>query len=209
MTKIKLCGLMRPEDAEAANELKPDFAGLVFWERSRRFVDRDQAKLLRQILDPSIPVVGVFVDQPMDRILELLNQDILQMAQLHGHESEEELNYLKVRSGRPVIRAVKVRSEKDLLFARHSAADYILLDNGTGTGETFDWTLMDDRLARPIFLAGGLNEENVKDAICRYHPYAVDVSSGIETEGRKDPEKMKRFVRAVREADEKCRRIQR
>jgi len=209
MTKIKLCGLMRPEDAEAANELKPDFAGLVFWERSRRFVDRDQAKLLRQILDPSIPVVGVFVDQPMDRILELLDQDILQMAQLHGHESEEELNYLKVRSGRPVIRAVKVRSEKDLLFARHSAADYILLDNGTGTGETFDWTLMDDRLARPIFLAGGLNEENVKDAICRYHPYAVDVSSGIETEGRKDPEKMKRFVRAVREADEKCRRIQR
>lgn len=209
MTKIKLCGLMRPEDAEAANELKPDFAGLVFWERSRRFVDQDQAKLLRQILDPSIPVVGVFVDQPMDRILELLNQDILQMAQLHGHESEEELNYLKVRSGRPVIRAVKVRSEKDLLFARHSAADYILLDNGTGTGETFDWTLMDDRLARPIFLAGGLNEENVKDAICRYHPYAVDVSSGIETEGRKDPEKMKRFVRAVREADEKCRRIQR
>ena len=209
MTKIKLCGLMRPEDAEAANELKPDFAGLVFWERSRRFVDQDQAKLLRQILDPSIPVVGVFVDQPMDRILELLNQDILQMAQLHGHESEEELNYLKVRSGRPVIRAVKVRSEKDLLFARHSAADYILLDNGTGTGETFDWTLMDDRLARPIFLAGGLNEENVKDAICRYHPYAVDVSSGIETEGRKDPEKMKRFVRAVREADEKCRRIHR
>ena len=209
MTKIKLCGLMRPEDAEAANELKPDFAGLVFWERSRRFVDRDQAKLLRQILEPSIPVVGVFVDQPMDRILELLDQDILQMAQLHGHESEEELNYLKVRSGRPVIRAVKVRSEKDLLFARHSAADYILLDNGTGTGETFDWTLMDDRLARPIFLAGGLNEENVKDAICRYHPYAVDVSSGIETEGRKDPEKMKRFVRAVREADEKCRRIQR
>lgn len=209
MTKIKLCGLMRPEDAEAANELKPDFAGLVFWERSRRFVDQDQAKLLRQILEPSIPVVGVFVDQPMDRILELLDQDILQMAQLHGHESEEELNYLKVRSGRPVIRAVKVRSEKDLLFARHSAADYILLDNGTGTGETFDWTLMDDRLARPIFLAGGLNEENVKDAICRYHPYAVDVSSGIETEGRKDPEKMKRFVRAVREADEKCRRIQR
>ena len=209
MTKIKLCGLMRPEDAEAANELKPDFAGLVFWERSRRFVDRDQAKLLRQILDPSIPVVGVFVDQPMDRILELLDQDILQMAQLHGHESEEELNYLKVRSGRPVIRAVKVRSEKDLLFARHSAADYILLDNGTGTGETFDWTLMDDRLARPIFLAGGLNEENVKDAICRYHPYAVDVSSGIETEGRKDPKKMTRFVRAVREADEKCRRIQR
>ncbi len=209
MTKIKLCGLMRPEDAEAANELKPDFAGLVFWERSRRFVDQDQAKLLRQILDPSIPVVGVFVDQPMDRILELLDQDILQMAQLHGHESEEELNYLKVRSGRPVIRAVKVRSEKDLLFARHSAADYILLDNGTGTGETFDWTLMDDRLARPIFLAGGLNEENVKDAICRYRPYAVDVSSGIETEGRKDPEKMKRFVRAVREADEKCRRIQR
>ena len=209
MTKIKLCGLMRPEDAEAANELKPDFAGLVFWERSRRFVDQDQAKLLRQILDPSIPVVGVFVDQPMDRILELLDQDILQMAQLHGHESEEELNYLKVRSGRPVIRAVKVRSEKDLLFARHSAADYILLDNGTGTGETFDWTLMDDRLARPIFLAGGLNEENVKDAICRYRPYAVDVSSGIETEGRKDPKKMKRFVRAVREADEKCRRIQR
>lgn len=209
MTKIKLCGLMRPEDAEAANELKPDFAGLVFWERSRRFVDQDQAKLLRQILDPSIPVVGVFVDQPMDRILELLDQDILQMAQLHGHESEEELNYLKVRSGRPVIRAVKVRSEKDLLFARHSAADYILLDNGTGTGETFDWTLMDDRLARPIFLAGGLNEENVKDAICRYRPYAVDVSPGIETEGRKDPEKMKRFVRAVREADEKCRRIQR
>lgn len=209
MTRIKLCGLMRPEDAEAANELKPDFAGLVFWERSRRFVDQDQAKLLRQILDPSIPVVGVFVDQPMDRILELLDQDILQMAQLHGHESEEELNYLKVRSGRPVIRAVKVRSEKDLFFARHSAADYILLDNGTGTGETFDWTLMDDRLARPIFLAGGLNEENVKDAICRYRPYAVDVSSGIETEGRKDPEKMKRFVRAVREADEKCRRIQR
>lgn len=209
MTKIKLCGLMRPEDAEAANELKPDFAGLVFWERSRRFVDQDQAKLLRQILEPSIPAVGVFVDQPMDRILELLDQDILQMAQLHGHESEEELNYLKVRSGRPVIRAVKVRSEKDLLFARHSAADYILLDNGTGTGETFDWTLMDDRLARPIFLAGGLNEENVKDAICRYRPYAVDVSSGIETEGRKDPEKMKRFVRAVREADEKCRRIQR
>lgn len=209
MTKIKLCGLMRPEDAEAANEVKPDFAGLVFWERSRRCVDRNQAKRLRRILDPSISLVGVFVDQPLEVILPLLEQDILQMVQLHGHESEEELCFLKERSGRPVIRAVKVRNAEDFLFARNSAADYILLDNGAGTGETFDWTLMDDRLFRPFFLAGGLTEENVTDAVCRYRPYAVDVSSGIETRGQKDSEKIKRFVRAVREADERCRRIQR
>lgn len=201
MTKIKLCGLMHREDILAVNEVRPDFAGFVFYRKSRRYIPEDKAARLRQLLDPEVPAVGVFVNEDPERILHLLKQGIIQMAQLHGQEDEKYILTLKENTDAALIKAVKVRTPDDILLAENSSADGILLDNGAGTGETFDWTLMDRRISRPFFLAGGLDAGNVEDAVRRFHPYAVDVSSGIETDGKKDPEKIKRFVRAVLRAD--------
>lgn len=202
MTKIKLCGLSYPEDVAEANRLRPDMIGFVFWENSRRLVTEEQAKVLRELLDPEIPSVGVFVNEDPDHICELAEKRIIQLIQLHGCESESYVRKLKEKCGIPVIKAWKIRSVQDLREAERSPADYILLDNGYGTGEAFDWTLL-ETINRPFFLAGGLHSDNIREAIERYHPYGVDVSSGIETEGKKDPNKMELFVRAVHDADKR------
>lgn len=197
MPRIKLCGLRRPEDIAVANELHPDYVGFVFWPHSKRAVLPEKAKALRALLDPSIPSVGVFVDEDIEVVLHLLEEDIIQVAQLHGSETEEYIAQIKAQSEAPVIKALKIRKAEDIAKAEQCTADYVLLDNGYGTGETFDWTLIED-IHRPFFLAGGLTPDNVAEAIKTYAPFAVDVSSGIETDGAKDPAKMKQFVEAVR-----------
>lgn len=202
MTKIKLCGLTRPEDIQGANGLSPDYVGFVFAPRSRRYVPPEAAAALREQLRPGIAAVGVFVDASPEMVAGLLNCGVLDMAQLHGREDAAYLTALRDLTDKPLIQAFRIQTERDVLTAEHSQADYVLLDSGAGTGMTFDWNLL-QRIRRPYFLAGGLDAGNVGGAISALHPFAVDVSSGIESGGVKDYEKMRQFVRAVRGADGK------
>ena len=197
MTKIKLCGLSRPCDIETANRLRPEYIGFVFAPNSRRYVTPEQAAELKALLAPGIQAVGVFVNAPPETVAGLLNRGVIDLAQLHGTEDEAYLSRLRALTDKPVIQAFRIRSEEDCLTARRSSADYILLDSGAGTGKAFDWSLIRE-LGRPYFLAGGLGPENAAASVRLLRPYAVDVSSGIETDGKKDQQKMADFVSAVR-----------
>ena len=197
MTKIKLCGMMRPEDIQTAAALRPDYIGFVFAKKSRRYVTPEQAEKLKALLPEEIAAVGIFADEEPERVAQLLDAGIIDLAQLHGHEDEAYLAALRKRTDRPLIRAFQIRERKDLEEAEKSTADFLLLDAGAGSGETFDWTWLRD-FPRPFFLAGGLSPDNVEGALERVHPYGVDVSSGIETDGRKDPDKMKLFVEKIK-----------
>ena len=200
MTKVKFCGLTRECDIKAANELRPDFIGFVFWPKSKRAVTREQAAELKAELDPSIKAVGVFVDEDIDVVKALLNDDIIDIAQLHGHEDETYILKLKEATGKPIIKAFRAGAEGGFSEAQDCPADYVLLDAGMGDGVTFDWSLLKN-ITRPYFLAGGLYPENIGEAVRNLHPYAVDVSSGIETEGVKDNVKMVAFISAVRKEE--------
>lgn len=197
MTKIKICGLRREQDIRYANELMPDYIGFVFLKGKMRYVTFEEAAHLRSLLDPAIPAVGVFVNEPVENVIRLLRAGTIQIAQLHGQEDEAYAEELRRAGDHCIIRAFAVRSSEDIHRAFAFPADYPLLDNGKGTGETFDWSLF-EKQEKPFFLAGGLSPENVKEAVERFHPYAVDVSSGVETDGYKDYEKMKAFMDAVR-----------
>lgn len=197
MTKIKLCGLSRPCDIETANRLRPEYIGFVFAPNSKRYVAPEQAAELKALLAPGIQAVGVFVNAPPETVAGLLNRGVIDLAQLHGTEDEAYLSRLRALTDKPVIQAFRIRSEEDCLTARRSSADYILLDSGAGTGKAFDWSLIRE-LGRPYFLAGGLGPENAAASVRLLRPYAVDVSSGIETDGKKDQQKMADFVSAVR-----------
>ena len=200
MTRIKLCGLTRPCDIEWANTLTPDYIGFVFAQKSRRYVAPERASALRAGLDSGIRAVGVFVNEAPEAVAALLNGGVIDIAQLHGGEDADYIRALRKLTDRPLIQAFRVDSPADLERAMKSAADYVLLDNGPGgTGTAFDWSLL-KAFERPFFLAGGLGPENVAEAIKALHPFAVDVSSGIETDGVKDYAKMTAFVNAARDA---------
>ena len=201
MTRIKMCGLRRPEDIGAVNGLQPEYVGFVFFPGSKRYVTPEAARELKAGLAPGIQAVGVFVDEAPETVARLLEEGIIDLAQLHGHEDEAYLARLRKLTDRPLIRAFRIRSEEDALQAQASSADRILLDAGAGDGKTFDWSWL-RAVTRPYFLAGGLNPENVARAVRELKPYAVDVSSGIETDGFKDIVKMRAFVRAVRMENE-------
>ena len=194
MTKIKLCGLTRPEDIAAANTLEPDFVGFVFAPKSRRCVTAEQAKALRNHLLPSIQAVGVFVDEEPEQVAALLESETI------GREDEGYLERLRALTEKPIIQAFPIKTPKDLEQAQASSADNILLDSGAGIGIPFDWTLLKN-FRRPYFLAGGLGPDNVAQAIRTLHPWGVDVSSGIETGGVKDFHKMAAFAAAVRKEE--------
>ncbi len=200
MTKIKLCGLSRGADIQAANVLLPDYVGFVFAKKSRRYVAPEQARALKSELDTRICAVGVFVDTEPDEIARLLDEGVIDAAQLHGEQTPADVRALRESTGRPVIQAFRVSSRADVLRAEESPADWILLDHGAGgTGASFDWELAAD-VRRPFFLAGGLTPQNAAEAISRCRPFAVDTSSALETDGKKDPAKMAAFVAAVRGA---------
>ena len=200
MTKIKLCGLSRQQDIEAANRLKPDYIGFVFASKSKRRVTHLQAAELKSKLDPAIKAVGVFLNDDLDMVGSLMNLGIVDMVQLHGSEDEDYILRLRDITDKPIIKAFIINSAEDVKRAEQSTADYILLDGGKGSGKAFDWTLLKD-IQRPYFLAGGLNGENAAEAVASLHPFAVDVSTGIETDGVKDIEKMTAFVAAVRKEE--------
>ncbi|MBE6858889.1 MAG: phosphoribosylanthranilate isomerase [Ruminococcus sp.] len=197
MTKIKLCGLTRPCDIECVNELLPEYIGFVFAPKSRRYISPEKAEVLREHLDDRITPVGVFVDEKIEVIADLIKRKIIDIVQLHGNESEKYITGLRRVIDCPVIKAFRIESEADIVSANNSSADYILLDSGGGTGKVFDHLLLKD-IARPYFLAGGLTPENVETAVKQLKSFAVDVSSSLETDGFKDKIKMTAFVNAVR-----------
>lgn len=200
MSRIKICGLRRPEDVTFVNRAGPDYVGFVLWPESRRAVTAAQAAALRAQLNPEIPAVGVFVDQPMEEILVAFAAGAIDIAQLHGHETPERIRALQAACGRPVWKAFRVRTREDLRQAEESPADLVLLDNGYGTGAAFDWSLLDRPLSRPWLLAGGLDPDKIAQAVRRFAPTGVDLSSGVETGGWKDEQKILAAVRAAREA---------
>lgn len=261
--KIKICGLTRKEDIMIVNECLPEYVGFVFWEKSRRYVSRETAAELRGLLSGSIRAAGVFVNEDIKTVAELLSDGIIDIAQLHGDESEDYIIKLREMTGKEIIRAFRLGGHTrksgssdpggsngritiynssdpggsngksaiynssdpggsngkitiynsitpdgsngetvtpdDDIYDRIEAspADYVLLDSGMGSGKAFDWECVRD-VRRPYFLAGGLDPDNVSRAIEGLRPYAVDVSSGVETDGFKDPDKIRRFVEAVR-----------
>ena len=198
MTNVKICGLSRPEDIEAVNRYRPDFIGFVF-APSRRQVNKETARSLRTSLDASIQVAGVFVNQPPEEIVELLQEGIIDSVQLHGDEDDAAIAHLKSLYDCMVIKSVGIGNALPKLPA---AADYLLFDTMSsergGTGRVFDWNVLEGYAGTPYFLAGGLDAENVGEAVARLHPFCVDVSSGIENGGVKDREKIERFIKQAR-----------
>ena len=199
MAKIKICGLRRREDAEILNNLMPEYAGFIFWPRSKRNVSLQEAKTIREYLVPDIETVGVFVNPQQEFVIELVKQEIISKVQLHGSETNEYINELRQRLPRSVeiIKAFEVSNQLTVEVANSSAADMILVDSGKGSGNVFEWTMLKG-LRREYFLAGGLSPENVAEAVRTYQPYAVDVSSGVETDGFKDIEKIRMFCQEAR-----------
>ena len=197
MTKIKFCGLKTLDDISFANELFPEYVGFIFAPKSKRYIEPAQAAKLRAALSEKILAVGVFVNENISTVAELLNAGIIDAAQLHGNEDDNYIQTLRELTSKPIIKAFQIHYA---LRITHCAllADFVLIDAGAGDGKTFDWNLVKN-LRREYFLAGGLTPENVGDAIKILNPYAVDVSSGIETDGRKDFNKMMNFAAAVRE----------
>ena len=215
MVKLKICGMKRLEDIEMAIRYKPDYIGFVFAESPRK-VSYEQAKELSNNLSEDIVPVGVFVNEHMKLIVDLFKDGIIKIAQLHGDEDETYIKNLKAKSIEetgeeiPVINAIEINSiiqnddfdesqvNEKLLEWRDSASDYFILDSGKGSGKTFNWDLVDKEiLNKPFFLAGGLNSENLDLAIEEFNPFAVDLSSSVETDGFKDEEKIKEIIEIV------------
>ncbi len=200
MTAIKICGLSRPEDIKTANEILPDYIGFMLWQPSKRHVTADRAHELKALLDKRIKAVGVFVDEDVDIVADLANSGVIDIIQLHGSEDDGYISLLRQKTDKKIIKAYKVRSAEDVEAAGKSTADMVLLDSGSGvggTGNSFDWSLIRG-IKRDYILAGGLDPDNVADAVKQIRPFAVDVSSGVETDGVKDRQKMIRFAGNVR-----------
>lgn len=201
MVNVKVCGILRIEDIGYINKFKPDYIGFVFAHSSRQVSDSVAMELKRK-LNPTIKSVGVFVNDDIKRVARLCNTGVIDMIQLHGDEGEDYIVKLKSQTSAPIIKAVRVKNECDILCVEGLSCDYLLLDTYKedhygGSGETFDWSMVQG-ITEPFFLAGGLHSGNVLQAICQTSPYAVDVSSGVETDGYKDGDKINEFISTVR-----------
>ncbi len=184
--KVKICGLFRECDIDYVNEARPDYIGFVFTESKRQIIV-EQAEVLKQRLNPGITVVGVFVNEDVTVVNSILSRGIVEYVQLHGNENEEYISMVNA----PVIKAVRIGE------VLPNNADYILFDSQIpGSGKTFDWSLLPTS-QKPFFLAGGINIENIGEAM-KLNPYCIDLSSGVETKGSKDREKIIEIVRRVR-----------
>lgn len=201
MSKIKICGLTRIEDIEAVNQALPDYVGFVF-AKSKRHVNDNVAENLKSHLNPFIKAVGVFVNDDIEHIAHLCNLKIIDMVQLHGDENEEYINNLRKYIPNEIIKAVRVKKFNDIKMADEFLSDYLLFDayhekQYGGNGITFDWSLI-SKLNKPYFLAGGINSKNILEAQNLCNPYCMDVSSGVETNGLKDKEKIIKIVTKIR-----------
>lgn len=202
MPKIKLCGMFRDCDIDYANEANPDYVGFILSKGYRRSVTPEWASHMRTKLSKDIQTVGVFVDEPYDKVADIYKKGIISLIQLHGKEDEGYiLSLKKLVPEAPISKVVRVRCTKDILDADSLPVDYLLLDTyrkgvAGGTGESFDWRLIPP-VSKPVFLAGGIDINNIK-AAAKLNVYAIDTSSGIETDGLKDPEKMIKMVKLCR-----------
>ena len=208
VTKIKICGLTRLQDIEAVNAARPDYIGFVFAESRRRLTPQQALSLKRQ-LDPKIQSVGVFVNPSLETVLKIASQGILDIVQLHGDEPADFADRVRRETGCPVVKAFRIRGEESLAALKaYSHADYLLLDAYNknaygGTGRAFNWELLDGNVSeKPFFLAGGLKLENIEKAIRTFRPYGVDISSGVETNGYKDPSKIEEIIKKIRRFDQ-------
>lgn len=201
-TKIKLCGMFRDCDIDYVNEAKPDYIGfIVMFPKSHRNIGLETALRLKSRLTPEIKSVAVSVNAPVEQFAEFAKQGVADLLQCHGSEDAEYIARLRELTDVPIIKAVKVTTAADIENAQQLGADYLLLDSGTGSGVTFDHSLIErDKIRVPFFLAGGLTPENLGQAIRDIRPYAVDLSSGIETDKLKDREKILAAVKEARNA---------
>jgi phosphoribosylanthranilate isomerase len=200
--RIKICGLFRDEDIDYVNEARPDYAGFVFT-GSKRQVSAPLAQYLRFRLAEGIVPVGVFINAPVSMIASLYSNGTISIAQLHGDEDESYIAHLKktcsadkTQTQFKVIKVIK--GEAILKNIPVTSADYYLIDSGAGSGKTFNWELLNTKkIDKPWFLAGGVNLKNIKQAMA-LNPFAIDISSGAETDGIKDREKILQLISAVR-----------
>ena len=188
MTKVKICGLSTKETVETAVSAGADYIGFVF-APSKRQVTLEQAAELAEIIPANVKKVGVFVSPSRADLLEAIEKVSLDLVQVHSQVADDLFEDLPCAS----IQAVQVDGDGHV---PNSQADYLLFDAPVaGSGQTFDWGRLDTtELAQPFFIAGGLNEDNLEEAIQHFTPYAVDVSSGVETDGQKDHGKIRRFI---------------
>lgn len=190
MAKIKICGIRRKEDVEYLNELLPDYAGFILSPGFKRTINRETAQELRSLLSPKINVVGVFVNDSIENIDFFLKNNIIDTVQLHGSESPEFCKRINAN-------VIKYFSPKDFQKIGEYDTEYYLFDSGTGTGNTFDWSKIPNT-TKPFFLAGGINKNNIGDAIAKVNPYCIDLSSAVETDGKKDYNKIKEIMEIIR-----------
>lgn len=199
--KIKICGLKRREDIEVVNQVMPDYIGFVF-ARSKRQVSMEEAAALKKHVRPEIKTVGVFVNEDINQIIRLCKHNIIDVIQLHGDEEEKEINDIRSKVSNPIIKAIRVHAMEDIKKAKDYTADFLLFDayhqdQYGGSGLTFDWSMVNN-IKLPFFLAGGINTNNIVMAMDRCNPYGIDVSSGVETEGVKDRDKIVEIVSKLR-----------
>ncbi len=197
--KIKICGIRRTEDVSFLNEFPPDYAGFVF-ANTRRRISFEEAERLRSLLKPEIKTVGVFVNEDMEFIRKLVRSGVIDLVQLHGDEDEKYIRELNTAV--PVIKAQRIIEVGDI---KRFETDFYLFDTYRenmygGTGEAFDWEILKN-IDKPYFLAGGITVENIERAMEK-KPYAIDVSSGAETNGVKDRDKIRKLIYKVRNYNE-------
>ncbi len=195
--KIKICGLQTREDILYVNEANPNFIGFIFAKESKRQISIQKAKELKNLLNSTIKSVGVFVNSDIKTILEIKEQGIIDIIQLHGEEDNKYIKLLKDKTQLPIIKALKASEhlEKEI---ETTLSDYVLIDNKTGgSGKTFDWNLI-PKTRKKIFLAGGLNTNNIIEAIKIVNPYCLDINSGVETNNKKDRDKIIKITELIK-----------
>ena len=197
MMQVKICGLSRLVDIDIVNKERPDYCGFIInYPKSKRSLSPEDLSPLLARLGTHISPIGVFVDQPLDLVAGILNRTKIAVAQLHGKEDNEYISRLRLKTSKPIWQAFEVTGIEDIDRAVNSQADLVLLDAGKGAGLAFDWTLLEG-FPRPFALAGGLRLDKLERAL-RTGASLLDVSSGVESGGKKDPEKVKSFVNLVR-----------
>ena len=199
MAKVKICGISHDVEIGIMNELMPDYVGFNFCSKSKRFIAPEHAGLLKSKLKKGIKTVGVFENVQLEQIALTVETAGLDLVQLRGNETGEYIAALREYIKCPIIRSFRVSSAMEAERAMYSTADYVMLDSGAGGGTKFDWKLIGSSKRRPYFLKGGLNPDNVQQALeLSPLPYALDVSTGVESGSLKDYRKVMKFLQAVR-----------
>ena len=206
MTKIKICGITQPDDAQLASEYGARMIGMIFYDKSPRFISNSAAEKIVQVLPEEVLPVGVFVNPEVEKISSIIDNTGIKALQIHGKFNSDEVNSLNL----PLIQAYSISDKNDFDSIRQNGSDYFLLDNKElnrygGTGKTFDWELIPTDLRKDrMILAGGITAENAAEAVSKINPAFLDVSSGVESSpGIKDKMKLEQLFKAVERANDR------